>query len=39
MKEIYSTPETEIVIFDAEDIITESLFTNPELPAASEPKQ
>lgn len=36
MKEIYSTPETEIIRFDAEDVITASLLNNPELPPRGE---
>ena len=36
MKKTYLTPETEIIIFDAEDVITESLFNDPELPAVTD---
>ena len=35
MKKIYSAPEIEIILFDAEDVITNSL-TEPELPRTGE---
>ena len=33
MKEIYVTPETEIIAFEAEDVITDSLFEPETDPA------
>ena len=33
MKEIYVTPETEIIAFEAEDVITDSIF-EPEIEPA-----
>ena len=36
MKEKYTAPEVEIIEFEAEDVITESIITDPTLPTVSE---